>query len=104
MIIQNKEKQEKEGAERDKMREEARKAKRKERIESKPSSSSAARLAQESHLTRENFTSPTPSQSRNARNPIGKSPQSSWKKIKAPVDERSSSSSLSSGGGAAVNG
>ncbi|KAE9367092.1 hypothetical protein N431DRAFT_418205 [Stipitochalara longipes BDJ] len=105
VIIQNKEKQSKEGAERDKLREEARKAKMKERMEAKSSSSGAARLAQESkpHWMRENSTSPSPSPSpsRNARYPVSKGPMSSWRKTKVPVNERSSSSSLS-GGGAAI--
>jgi len=104
MMLQNKGKQKKEGAERDKMREETRKAKAKKRKESKSSSSSAARLAQESkpHRRREKSSSPSPSPSRNAKHPVSKSSQLSWKKTKAPVDERSSSSSLS-GGGAAID-
>jgi len=106
VIVQNKEKQQKEGAERDKMREEARKAKKrelKELKESKSSSSSAARLAQESLpcRMRENATSPSPSPSRNAKPRVTRGPKPPWRKIRAPVDERSSSSSLS-GGGAAI--
>jgi hypothetical protein len=105
-IVQNKEKQQKEGAERDKMREEARKAKKremKELKESKSSSSSAARLAQESLSCRmrENSTSPSLSPSRNAKPPVIRGPKPPWRKIRAPAEERSSSSSLS-GGGAAI--
>jgi hypothetical protein len=86
------------------MREETRKAKTKERKESKSSSSSAARLAQESkpYRRREESSSPSSSSSRNAKHPVSKSFKSSWKKTKAPVDERSSTSSLS-GGGAAID-
>lgn len=102
VIVQNKEKQKREGAERDKMREEARKAKAKERKESKSSSSSAARLARESnpHRMREDSTSLSPS--RYVKQRVSKSPNSSWRRTEASVNERSSSSSLS-GGGAAIN-
>jgi len=105
IIVQNKDKQKREGAERDRLREEARKAKTKEKKESKSSSSSAARLAQESqppHRRRGESPSPSSSSSRNAKHPGSKSSESSWKKTRMPVDERSSSSSLS-GGGAAID-
>jgi hypothetical protein len=85
------------------MREENRKANTKERKESKSSSSSAARLAQElkPQQTTEKSTSPSPLS--NAKHPGSNTSKLSWKKSKAPVHERSSSSSLSSGG-AAING
>lgn len=90
------------------MREETRKAKTKEKKEFKSSSPSAVRFAQESKLRRRGEKSTSPSPLRNAKHPVSKGPEPSWK-TKVPVRGRSSSSSSpsssssSSSGGAAID-
>lgn len=98
VIAQNKEKQNKEGAERDKIRQDAAKAKAKEKKEAKSSNSSTAMLAQESTPRRRRGSPPPP---RDPKQQVSNT-NSSWKKTKQPLHERSSSAS-SSAGGAALN-
>ena len=96
--MQSKERQKINGAEHDRLR---REAKAKEKKESKPSSSATATamLAQESKPRRaRDLSSPSPSPSRDARHPVKNTPQSLRKRTKAPVRERSSSTSSSNGG------
>lgn len=96
IIEQNRERQQTEGAKRDRLRESKTKAKTKEKKESKTSSPSMAAFAKESKHLRRRALSPSPSG--NTPHDVSEKTAASWKKTRPPLCDDYSSVSSSAGG------